>query len=57
LVNRLAGSHNDPDLLARVYRERIAAILAQAESVVTVSPQDDANLILQAAGKKEPSKP
>lgn len=57
MVNRLAGSHNDPDLLARVYRERIAAILAQAESVVTVSPQDDANLILQAAGKKEPSKP
>jgi regulator of protease activity HflC (stomatin/prohibitin superfamily) len=60
MVNRLANSHNDPDLLARVYRERIAAILAQAESVITVSPQDDAHLILQAAGQaaqKEPSKP
>jgi regulator of protease activity HflC (stomatin/prohibitin superfamily) len=60
MVNRLASSHNDPDLLARVYRERIAAILAQAETVTTVSPQDDAHLILQAAGQagqKEPSKP
>ncbi|TNV19625.1 protease modulator HflK [Buttiauxella sp. B2] len=57
MVNRLASSHNDPDLLARIYRERIAAILAQAEAVITVSPQDDAHLILQAAGQKEPSKP
>lgn len=57
MVNRLANSPHDPDLLARVYRERIAAILAQAESVITVSPKDDANLILQAAGQKEPSKP
>lgn len=57
MVNQLASRPNDPDLLARVYRERIAAILAQAASVVTVSPKDDANLILQAAGQKEPSKP
>lgn len=60
MVNRLANSPHDPDLLARVYRERIAAILSQAESVISVSPQDDANLILQAAGQnssKEPSKP
>ena len=55
MVARLANTPHDPDLLARVYRERIAAILAQAESVITVSPQDDANLILQAAGQKEPS--
>lgn len=55
MVTRLANTSHDPDLLARVYRERIAAILAQAESVITVSPQDDANLILQAAGQKEPS--
>ncbi|RJT18743.1 SPFH domain-containing protein [Buttiauxella izardii] len=55
MVTRLANTPHDPDLLARVYRERIAAILAQAESVITVSPQDDANLILQAAGQKEPS--
>ena len=55
MVARLANAPHDPDLLARVYRERIAAILAQAESVITVSPQDDANLILQAAGQKEPS--
>lgn len=57
MVNRLASSPYDPDLLARVYRERMAAILAQAASVITVAPQDDANLILQAAGQKEPSKP
>lgn len=55
MVARLANTPHDPDLLPRVYRERIAAILAQAESVITVSPQDDANLILQAAGQKEPS--
>ncbi len=55
MVTRLANAPHDPDLLARVYRERMAAILAQAASVITVSPQDDANLILQAAGQKEPS--
>lgn len=57
MVTRLANSHHDPDLLARIYRERIAAILAQAGSVITVSPKDDANLILQAAGQKESPKP
>lgn len=55
MVTRLANTPQDPDLLARVYRERIAAILAQAASVITVAPQDDARLILQAAGQKEPS--
>ena len=36
----------DPGLLERVYRERIKAVLAQAGSVTTVDPRDDAKLIL-----------
>ncbi|MRS92267.1 protease modulator HflK [Enterobacteriaceae bacterium RIT714] len=56
-ITRLTRNHSDPDLLARIYRERIAAILAQAESVVTIAPQDDAHLILQTAGQKDTSTP
>lgn len=37
----------DPGLLWRLYRERVAAILAKAGSVTSVDPRDDGQLILQ----------
>jgi len=45
------GSDSDPGLLWRLYRDRVAKILSQAGSVVTVDPRDDAHLILQGAEK------
>jgi regulator of protease activity HflC (stomatin/prohibitin superfamily) len=39
----------DPGLAARVYRERMAVILAKAESVTLVDAADDSHLILPAA--------
>ncbi|MEK1897198.1 MAG: protease modulator HflK [Rhizobium sp.] len=45
------GSDSDPGLLWRLYRDRVAQILAQAGSVITVDPRDDARLILQGADK------
>lgn len=45
------GSDSDPGLLWRLYRDRVAKILSQAGSVVTVDPRDDAHLILQGADK------
>ncbi|MQB44841.1 protease modulator HflK [Rhizobium sp. ICMP 5592] len=45
------GSDSDPGLLWRLYRDRVAKILSQAGSVVTVDPRDDARLILQGADK------
>ncbi|WP_226502987.1 protease modulator HflK [Pseudomonas sp. MWU16-30317] len=41
----------DPDLLLRLYRERIPAILHQAGSVTTVDPADSDHLILQGADR------
>ncbi|GGU52786.1 hypothetical protein GCM10009504_07150 [Pseudomonas laurentiana] len=40
-------THTDPGLLLRLYRERITKILAQAGSITTLDPHDDAHLILQ----------
>lgn len=45
------GADSDPGLLWRLYRDRVAKILSQAGSVVTVDPRDDARLILQGADK------
>jgi regulator of protease activity HflC (stomatin/prohibitin superfamily) len=38
--------HDDPDLLARAYRERIQGILAKAAHVTTIDPRDASHLIL-----------
>jgi regulator of protease activity HflC (stomatin/prohibitin superfamily) len=46
-----AGSNGDPGLLQRLYRDRVATILSQAGSVVTVDPRDDGRLILQGVDK------
>jgi regulator of protease activity HflC (stomatin/prohibitin superfamily) len=40
---------SDPQMLLRLYRERIPGILRQAGSVTTVDPQDDSRLIIQGA--------
>lgn len=40
---------SDPELLLRIYRERLPKILGQAGSVTTVNPQDDSRLIIQGA--------
>ncbi|WP_431323271.1 protease modulator HflK [Rhizobium sp. YTU87027] len=45
------GRDSDPGLLWRLYRDRVAKILSQAGSVITVDPKDDARLILQGADK------
>ncbi|AGL87881.1 regulator of protease activity HflC (stomatin/prohibitin superfamily) [Pseudomonas protegens] len=39
----------DPEMLLRIYRERLPKILGQAGSVTTVNPQDDSRLIIQGA--------
>jgi regulator of protease activity HflC (stomatin/prohibitin superfamily) len=41
----------DPDLLLRLYRERIPSILRQAGNVTTVNPADTDHLILQGADR------
>lgn len=40
---------NDPDLMLRLYRERMPRILGQAGSVTSVDPNDDSRLIIQGA--------
>lgn len=45
------GNNADPGLLQRLYRGRVATILSQAGSVVTVDPHDDSRLILQGVEK------
>ncbi|WP_025131576.1 protease modulator HflK [Pseudomonas sp. PH1b] len=40
---------SDPEMLLRLYRERLPKILGQAGSVTTVNPQDDSRLIIQGA--------
>jgi len=41
----------DPQMLLRLYRERIPKILGQAGSVTMVDPKDDSRLIIQGASK------
>ena len=41
----------DPQMLLRIYRERMPKILSQAGSVTTVNPQDDSRLIIQGAAQ------
>lgn len=51
---KLAGSikdRTDPDLMTRLYRERMPGILSKAASLTMVNPKDDAHLIIQGAGK------
>ena len=52
-VMQLAQSRSavDPGLAMRVYRERMAAILAKAGSVTMVDPKDDSRLIIQGPNK------
>ncbi|BAQ77848.1 SPFH domain-containing protein [Pseudomonas sp. Os17] len=39
----------DPEMLLRIYRERLPKILGQAGSLTTVDPKDDSRLIIQGA--------
>ncbi|MBC3373087.1 protease modulator HflK [Pseudomonas sp. SWRI92] len=41
----------DPQMLLRLYRERMPDILLRAGSVTTVDPKDDSRLIIQGAGQ------
>ncbi|RXU66468.1 hypothetical protein CW358_10725 [Pseudomonas protegens] len=41
----------DPEMLLRIYRERLPKILGQAGSLTTVNPKDDSRLIIQGAGQ------
>ena len=41
----------DPQMLLRLYRERMPKILGQAGSVTTVNPKDDSRLIIQGAAQ------
>ena len=49
-VSSLATS-TDPQMLLRLYRERLPKILGQAGSVTTVNPKDDSRLIIQGASQ------
>lgn len=49
-VSSLAKT-TDPQMLLRLYRERMPKILGQAGSVTTVDPKDDSRLIIQGASK------
>ena len=40
---------SDPEMLLRIYRERLPKILGQAGSLTTVNPKDDSRLIIQGA--------
>jgi regulator of protease activity HflC (stomatin/prohibitin superfamily) len=53
-VSSLASAQlqgRDPQMLLRIYRERMPKILGQAGSVTTVNPQDDSRLIIQGAAQ------
>ena len=41
----------DPQMLPRIYRERLPTIMGQAGSVTTVNPNDDSRLIIQGAAQ------
>ncbi len=49
-------SGNDPGMLWRLYRARVATLFAKAGSVTVINPGDDAQLILQGAEPREPTK-
>ncbi|TDV45224.1 regulator of protease activity HflC (stomatin/prohibitin superfamily) [Pseudomonas helmanticensis] len=49
-VSSLASA-TDPQMLLRLYRERMPKILGAAGSVTTVDPKDDSRLIIQGASK------
>jgi len=54
-VQQLAGaikSGADPGLLARIYRERVQAILAKTQALTLVNPRDDAHLIVPGASSR-----
>ena len=49
---QLIRDHTEPQLMMRIYRERISQILAKAGSLTQVDPKDDARLIIDGAGAK-----
>lgn len=51
-VSGLAKTQDsDPQMLQRLYRERMPGILGRAGSVTTVDPKDDSRLIIQGGGQ------
>jgi regulator of protease activity HflC (stomatin/prohibitin superfamily) len=48
-LSQALKSGSDPGLLERLYRQRIAAVLAQTRNLTLVNPGDDAHLIIQGA--------
>jgi regulator of protease activity HflC (stomatin/prohibitin superfamily) len=51
-VSGLAKTQDsDPQMLLRLYRERMPGILGRAGSVTTVDPKDDSRLIIQGGGQ------
>jgi regulator of protease activity HflC (stomatin/prohibitin superfamily) len=49
---QLIRDHTEPQLMLRIYRERISQILAKAGSLTQVDPKDDARLIIDGAEPK-----
>ena len=49
---QLIRDHTEPQLMMRIYRERISQILAKAGSLTQVDPKDDARLIIDGAEAK-----
>jgi regulator of protease activity HflC (stomatin/prohibitin superfamily) len=49
---QLIRDRTEPQLMTRIYRERISQILAKAGSLTQVDPKDDAQLIIDGAGAK-----
>jgi regulator of protease activity HflC (stomatin/prohibitin superfamily) len=50
---QLIRDHTEPQLMMRIYRERISQILAKAGSLTQVDPNDDARLIIDGAEAKQ----
>jgi regulator of protease activity HflC (stomatin/prohibitin superfamily) len=51
-VSGLAKTQDsDPQMLQRLYRERMPGVLGRAGSVTTVDPKDDSRLIIQGGGQ------
>jgi regulator of protease activity HflC (stomatin/prohibitin superfamily) len=50
---QLIRDHTEPQLMMRIYRERISQILAKAGSLTQVDPKDDARLIIDGAESKQ----
>jgi regulator of protease activity HflC (stomatin/prohibitin superfamily) len=50
---QLIRDHTEPQLMMRIYRERISQILAKAGSLTQVDPKDDARLIIDGAEAKQ----